>query len=338
MTAIRKFQWLGLSAAVAAMTVMSACGAGGDPAGSQPPSASQPAAGSPSPSPSAPSMGPSEKEQIAETFIRQASSDISADQLLKQLGESVTKVDPEQADAMLRAMDAYYTRNLPKVEEKFQADSVQKALFELRVPITEDQFAGIEDPDVLALVQQTTAGGYKLDAAEGYVFPVVDYAELKALAGGASDAMKDYLSLMALESEDRWARDAALTIGREELAERTLAAETFIREHSDAPERQKVKDRYMIYLRSYLFGLDNTPNTEDDFKFKKEIRGEMEKFVAENSGTATAAMTEQLLKILDTTGGFLFHKDPEVYQKDIPEVRAFMDNLEKLADEALKAR
>jgi hypothetical protein len=334
MIAIRKFRMCGMSVAIAAVTVLSACGDNMEPSGSQPPPVSE------SPSTSVPpaSVDPSEQDKIMETFVQRASSDVSADQLLNQLVESLGKVDPEQADAMLRAMDAYYSRNLPKIEEIFYPDDVQKELSVLKFPITEDQFANIQDPEVRSLVQQTLDGGYKLDMAEGVVFPVIGYVELKALADGASDAMQDYLDLMAVESEDRMVRDAALVISRDELARRTLTAEAFIREHADAPELQKVKNQYMIYIRSYLFGLDNTPNTEDDFKFKPEFRSEMEKLVAENTGTATADLVGQLLEILDSTGGYLFRKDPEVYQKDIPEVRAFMDSLEVRAGQALAAQ
>jgi hypothetical protein len=334
MIAIRNFRMWGMSTAIAAVTILSACGNNVEPSGSQPP----PVAESPSTSVLPASESPAEQDKIVEAFVLLASSDVSADQLLKQLVESLGKVDPEQADDMLRAMDDYYSRNLPKIEEEFYPDDVQKELSVLKFPITEDQFANIQDPEVRSLVQQTLAGGYKLDMAEGVVFPVIGYAELNALADGASDAMQDYLDLMAVESEARIARDAALVISRDELARRALAAEAFIREHADAPELHKVKNQYMIYIRSYLFGLDNTPNTEDDFKFKPQFRSEMEKLIAENTGTVTADLAGQLLEILDSTGGYLFQKDPEVYQKDIPEVRAFMDSLEERARKALEAQ
>lgn len=334
MTRLRYRRRIGWTLAIAALFALGACGDRGEPADAPSPSASAPNIQSPSPTSSG---EPAEKERIADAFVKQAATDVPADRLFAELSRSVAAAGPEEIDRMLRAMDAFYTRDLPKVEEKFQSESVQRALFDLKVPIGKDQLDQIQDPDVLALVRSVTEGGYKLDAAEGYVFPVVDYAALRDLAGGASPAVRDYLTLMAYESEDRWARDAALVISRDELGRRLLAAEDYIRSYPDAPELPKVKERYLIYLRAYLFGLDNTPNYDEDYKFRSDIRSGMEKFIAEHPDSAAAALSKRLLGMVDANGGALFRKDQSGLSQDIPEIRAFMNELEKLAEEALQA-
>jgi hypothetical protein len=324
-------------ALLAATLLLSGCGdhAGSvetpSPAISETPVTPAPSAALPSDSAS---PSDSENQLLVDTFIQKASSNPPSDELMKELSKSVSAASPEQDDQMLRAMDEYYTRNLPETEKKFQTEDVQKALSQLKYPVTQDQIDNLKDGDVKDLVNQSLAGGYKLDMAEGMVFPIVDYAKLQTVADGASPAMKTYLALMSLESEKVMQKDAAIIIGRDEVLQRTLLAEAYTREYKGTPERKKVKIQYVHYIWAYLLGLDNTPTYAEEFRLDPKVKADLEKTVKEHPGTVTAKLTEKFLGILEKTGGKMFKKDADGNQASIPEVQTFIDGIEQ---EALKA-
>jgi hypothetical protein len=337
----RLLQHAGCAAALAAVMLISACGdhnGGADQPSASPTSSSSSAESSETPSPTPP---PSESAQkrLVEEFVQHASTDMPAGQLMGELGRSVAAASPADADEMLRAMDAYYTRNLPEAEKKFQAEKAQAELSKLnfRIPVTQEQIDGIKDDEVRQMVAEALKGGYKLETSEGYVFPIVDYAALAALADKASPAMKDYLSIMAAESDKKTMTDAAFAISRDELVKRIIAAETYAKQYPGAPEQVKVEQWFVKYLTFYLVGLDNTPNYDDSFHVTPEIKSHFEQTVLNHPGTVTAKLTAELLAILEKTKGAFFHKADDGMQVDIPEMKAFRDAIEKKAREALQS-
>ncbi|MDB4867663.1 MAG: hypothetical protein JWR03_1996 [Cohnella sp.] len=334
---LHKSGWI---AVLAAVMLISACGdrkGSADiptPSGSASPSSS---AVSPSESPS-PSPSESPNKKLADEFVQQASSDIAADQLMAQLGRSVAGASPSEVDQMFRAMDEYYVRNLPELEKKFQDDKAQKELSALQFPVTKEKIGGLKNEELRNMVLHAMEGGYKLETTEGSVFPVVDYAVLAALAGGASPAMKDYLTIMASESEHKSTSDGGLVITRGELVKRVIATETYAKQYRDAPEHGKVEQKFVNYLYLYLVGLDNTPIFNfDTFQVLPEVKSDFEQTVAEHPGTVTAKMTSELLDILAKTKGAVFKKGKDGMQVDVPEVKTFRDGIGTKAKEALKS-
>ncbi|WP_276354868.1 hypothetical protein [Cohnella caldifontis] len=330
-----------LLTALTAVILLAGCGQRSEPADPQAPTASAvptessaPSAtesGNPSPSPSP------DQPTIADQFVARASGDVRADDLLQALADSLKRTDsPEQADAMLRAMESYAVRKLPDAENRLQADQVQQQLSELTFPVTKEQIEDLKDDSLREDLLEIVSGGFKLDTTEGYVYPVVDYAALSALASGASAGMKDYLSLMAAETERKTASDGGLVIPREELLARALNAENFVKQYPDAPERDAVAQKFTNYLFIYLVGLNNTPVFDyETYHVLPEVRTEWEKTVADHPGTVTAKMTQRLLEILDKTKGALFEKGKDGMQADIAEVKAFRDGLQIAAKAAL---
>jgi hypothetical protein len=334
---LHKSGWI---AVLAAVMLISACGdrkGSADiptPSGSASPSSSE-VSPSETPTPS-PSVSPN--KTLADNFVQQASSDIASDQLMAELGRSVAGVSPSEADQMFRAMDDYYVRNLPEVEKKLQDDKAQKELSALQFPITKEKIGELKNEDLRKMVLQVVEGGYKLETTEGYVFPVVDYAALAALDGGASPAMKAYLSIMASESEHKSADDGGLVITRGELVKRVIDTETYAKQYPDAPEHAKVEQKFVNYLYLYLVGLDNTPIFDfQTFRVLPEVKSDFEQTVAHHPGTVTAKMTGELLDILAKTKGAVFKKGKDGMQVDVPEVKTFRDGIETEAKEALKS-
>ncbi|TVX98264.1 hypothetical protein [Cohnella terricola] len=324
--------------AVLLASILTACGARGDGSETPTPSPSS-SINEPAPTETA-SETPSEEsdELIVNAFRKLALAGGPADELYASLEKSIEGLQPAQADELIRSMEAYYDKNLPVAEEKIQQSDVQQQLSQLKWPITEDQIHSIKDDDVRQLVEQTIAGGYKLETAEGFYFPVVDYGKLLSFGDKVSIAMKAYLDLMGTESDAPTAKDAGLVITWDELASRTLAAESYIVTFPDTAERAKVEDRYHNYLSMYLVGLNNTPIFDyDTFAVLPDVKKQYEQMVVSHGGTITGQLAKELLDVLSETGGFVYQKGKKGEQIDIPAMKQFRENIVKKAQSKLPA-
>ncbi|RKP53869.1 hypothetical protein D7Z26_10760 [Cohnella endophytica] len=297
-----------------------------------------PSKASPSES-SSPSPSQDQSPTILNEFRQLASSNPSADKLVASLKKGIGQVRQEQADEMMRALESYYVKNLPELEKKFDADNVQRKLSSLLWPIDEQQIDALTDDSFKQLLKTTIAGGYKLETSEGYFFPIVDYGKLLTYGDQTtSTAMKAYLGVLALESDNASAGDGGLIISLDELEDRALAAESYVVTFPDTPERTKVEDRFVNYLSMYLIGLDNTPIFDyETFHLLPEVKKQYEQMAADHGGTVIGQLTEQLLQIAAESKDALFVKDKNGEQKDIPAVKQFRDQLEAKARSLLAA-
>lgn len=297
-----------------------------------------PSAFSPAPTPSLPASPSASADQtLLQEFRAKAMADAPADELLQSISGILTEAGPAEADELIRVMESYYERNLSKTAETLQAENVQQQLLKLNWPFTEDQMVNIQDESVRTLVERTLAGGYKLDTAEGFVFPVVDYSKLLSYGEQVSTSMKAYLSLMAMESDARSASDASLVITWDELSKRILAAESYVMTFPDSPERPKAEERFIQYLKFYLTGLDNSPIFGTGYKILPELKTHYEQTAVTHSGTITGQLTRELLDILDSTGGAVGFKNKKGDETFVAEFAAFRDSLESKARAQLPA-
>ncbi|MDG0808319.1 hypothetical protein [Cohnella rhizosphaerae] len=316
------FRWPAYGLALLLAGGLAACSGGsndGAPASATAPSSGPPQTSSASPSgPSAsPAASPTSEAgndaALLEAFKEQAQSDLSAAELNKALDDKLAQASPETGDALLREMLAYYDRSLPGMEKKLEAQNVQQALQKLEWPPTSDQIGQIKDEQARSLVQEAIDGGYKLETTEGFYFPVVDYGKLKRTDPRVTAVTKDYVALLAVESDQKSASDGGLVIERSEVAARGAQAEAYVAAHPEAPERKQAEDLFATrYIPFLLMGLDNTPVFDfDTFKIDTQVKAAIEKAISDYPGTVTAKLAQEYLAILDKTGGAVYKKGQE---------------------------
>jgi hypothetical protein len=280
------------------------------------------------------SQEPSEtpKVTLLEQFKDMTLANGPADELFTSFKRMIMEAEPAEADELIRTLESYYTNNLSATEKKFEPENVQQELSEAKWPFTEDQIAGIKDDSVRSLVEQTIAGGYKLEITEGYAFPVVDYGKLLSFGDRVTTPMKAYLDLMAMESDEKTASDGGFVISLEELSRRTLAAESYVATFPDTAERKKAENRFIQYLNFYLIGLNNSPIFDyETFILLPEVKSQFEQMVASHSGTVTGQLAKQMLDILNKSKDAVFIKGKNGEQIDVPAMKAFRDQLESAA-------
>lgn len=117
----------------------------------------------------------------------------------------------------------------------------------------------IKDAELKELLAKTKSSGYKVETAEGTYFPIIDYSFYKQFKDSVTPDMKDYIDIMAEESDKVPAKDAALVIGWDEVLNRALVMEEFLNEHRDSMKADEIKELYKKYFTFTLYGLNNTP-------------------------------------------------------------------------------
>ena len=191
-----------------------------------------------------------EKEGVKEDYL-----DLSIIHLSEYIKDNIEKMSREDADKLL-----LYFEDLQKNEtSSFRNKNSKEFIEELRNI------------------------GYKLERAEGEFFPVIDYTFYNSYFQFISQDLKEYFSIMIIESERVPAKDAALVIDKEEIFRRALRQEGFLLNYSESQRKEEVEQLLSKYLYFIYYGLDNTPLF--DFyskKMKEEDLIKYLKFTKEN--------------------------------------------------------
>jgi hypothetical protein len=209
-------------------------------------------------------------------------------QVLAFLSENIEKVSKDEASKMVLKLEEVQKAFFPELEDRFiNDDEIGPKLNDLLKPeynIDEindiDSINKINDAKLKQLLLDTQNGGYKVDMAEGMFYPVIDYSVYKKFGSYLTDDIKDFIDLMAVESNKAPAKDAALVISWDEVLNRALNQEKFLSTYPDSLKLSEIKALYLKYVFFSLFGLNNTPAFSYDTKqMQQELRNSYEAFL-----------------------------------------------------------
>ncbi|MBD2867608.1 hypothetical protein [Paenibacillus arenilitoris] len=332
---MKSYKWKSMLIGVclAAALIVSGCGGGGNAgngnanagAGSNPPVSEEPPAATPE--------GKVDQELLdrLQAALKDAAD---ASVVTAFITEHISVANQATADAMLRALHAYYDANLEAAQQAFFEDGVQEALLAEQWPITEEAAASIKDEAAKKLALGAFKGGYKLETVEGSIYPIVDYGYQKRFGEQLSEPMNAYIGLKAAESDKATVKDGGLVIAWDELAARALEAEQYLDKYKDSPEREEVLSLYVDrYLAMYVNGQINSPIYDrETMKLLDEVKASYMKTVADAADSVTGQLVAKFLTALAETDERVAElKDGEAV--DLPAVKPFRDGL---ADEARK--
>lgn len=279
----------------------------------------------------------SDQDALLHKFNTVVSTAKEASDIVSFLNENLNKAGQNNADQMVRQLYAFYGKDLEKAQEAFFANDVQKVLSEMDWPITSANAGSIPDEKVRQLVVTKLSGGYKLVWVEGTIYPIVDYSNQQKYSSYLSKPLNSYIALKAAESNEPAAKDAGLVITWLELENRSIMAESFLKEYPDSPEYPEVERIFLdSYLRMYINGLPNTPIFDaSSLKLIPDVKASYAKVSADNPDTVTGVMADRFLEILEKTGDAGMIRGPGGTQL-LPEVKEFQKNYRQTAQKLLK--
>lgn len=228
---------------------------------------------------------------------------------LKDVAEFIKKnaelAGAENVSEMIVRFEALQKEKLAQMEEKFYSGTVQQYFQQSGFGTDElNSPELIQNEEIRALTVMARESGYRTEMAEGSYFPIIDYSFYRQFSSYASPDIKDYIEIMAAESEKRFARDAALTIGWDEVVERALSQEAYLINYPGSAKAEDIRVLYDRYKYITFHGLDNTPL----FDYGSRIMSEEAKSAYSEilSGGRESEYVKKIREFMDiaATGGY----------------------------------
>lgn len=170
-----------------------------------------------------------------------AREEVTPLELIRYMDKNITAVSKQNAATLLMGLERIQKVNLPKWQKKFENEALQEEMAKVyrNNGWTLADLSGIQDSDLKSIVLEAIGNGYKVETAEGFFFPVIDYAFCKKYRAALPPDMVAYIEIMAVESDKTPVKDAGLMIGWEEILKRALSQEKFHKEYrsSARPKR-----------------------------------------------------------------------------------------------------
>ncbi|KRQ87141.1 hypothetical protein ABG79_00939 [Caloramator mitchellensis] len=223
--------------------------------------------------------GVSDKEEIKqETEIMEQLDKIiqngnKMDKVIDFINSNISLVSRENASKMINMLEKEQEKKLALLEEKFYSKDFQERFIKLYGSGFDiNNIKDLQDEELKKLILETTTEGYRIETAEGYFFPIIDYESYKKYSSYVTDDIKEYINIMSLESTKVPAKDAALIIGWNEVIERAINQERFIKNYPNSAKINEIKQLYKKYLGFILYGVDNTPIFNEDGLILKDVK------------------------------------------------------------------
>ncbi len=96
-------------------------------------------------------------------------------------------------------------------------------------------------------------------STEGMIEPVIDYRSLLQYEDKLTDEWKEYIELMAEDSDSPPYLDGSLLISFDELGQRIINLESYMNRYISGPRHEELVDIYEERLTAFMKGLPNSP-------------------------------------------------------------------------------
>lgn len=198
--------------------------------------------------------------QTIDAFNRLAiTRETKVSDLIQFINNKRQGVSAKDMTTMLTALEKAQQQQLPILQEKYEANVVQEELQDYRGDLSMRYIDKVTKTEQKALFLETLNSGYKIETAEGFYFPVIDFGFYKQYREAVTADMAAYIDIMAVESTKTPVKDAALTIGWGEVLARSASHERYLATYGDSVKAADVKALLKRYLVFTLYGSNNTP-------------------------------------------------------------------------------
>lgn len=107
---------------------------------------------------------------------------------------------------------------------------------------------------------------------------------------------REFLHINSEEEKDLYSADAGIGISWEELGNRVLSWENFLKKYPGSDLTEDAMNYYKGYQMDYLFGMDNTPTMEySTAELYPENITEFKRFIAQNPDSFTSKLAKIML-------------------------------------------
>ena len=244
--------------------------------------------------------------------------DVTVGEVIQYVNQNIDTLSKKDATVLVRGIERIQKANLVQWEKKFDNEALRMELARVyrengwRL----DDFNGIRDEKFRTILDEAVGNGYKVETAEGFFFPVIDYSFYDQYHPAVTLDFSAYLEIMAVESDLTPVKDAALMISWEEVLNRALRQEEFIKEYAASTQVEAVEKLLKRYVTFALFGCNNTPL----FSYEtKEMNPEAKKAYLkrdwDEARGSFSALLKEYLKVLKENA-YKLTEEVDEYRKD----------------------
>jgi hypothetical protein len=220
------------------------------------------------------------------------------------LESNISYIAKLNASQMLLKVETLQEELIRDFEKKFYPQEVIKIFQEADLAGKDvNDPSSFTDSQISALVQETLDGGYKIEQAEGMYYPVINYTSYLPFTDYVSDDLKEYFTIMNIESSQVFAKDAALMITWDEVISRALQSQEFLLNFPDSEKFTAIEELYQRYLNITLLGLNNTPLFDyESGMMNNEAKAAYEAAVVQKNDREYLTILEDFMKVVKENG------------------------------------
>jgi hypothetical protein len=198
---------------------------------------------------------------IMDNYKRLMESATEPKAIFKFIDENAKVLSEENVALIINGIEKLQKEYLSKLDEKYNASpEIQTELAKIYLAKKDiNDPKNMETEALKNLIDETMKSGYKVETAEGMFYPVINYSFYKGYSRYLPEDLNSYIEIMSVESDRVPAKDAAIVIGWDELVERALKQEAFIKKYADSSKLPEVSELFKKYRTFTFLGLNNTP-------------------------------------------------------------------------------
>lgn len=206
-----------------------------------------------------------DKEKIMRDFKNIVKSKNEPIVIIEFIDKNIHEVSKEDAAEMIKDLEQIQKQFLENYSEELFLKDYQEQLInvsskdEIDLFFNNSDLEKIEDIGLKELMEKIINGKYKLVNMEGSFYPTIDYEGLKVYNKHITAELQDYIEVKSIDSKDPTILDASLLITFDQLADRIIKTENYIRNYPDSISKEEMLRLYGGYLKLYMEGVDNTP-------------------------------------------------------------------------------
>ncbi len=199
-------------------------------------------------------------DEIMEAYNRLLAKEPREDELLDFIQSKISRVPVMYADELVLGYERLQNSTFRNRHQFMMKEDVQAiCLSNFKLDGVPKDFAKIEDVGLRIYVEELKNTGYKLVVKDGKYLPELDYDFYDQFREYISDELITYLDLMGMRKELLFTADQRLPITWDEVFERILLFEDFLKKYPESKKKDVVWLNYEYYTKLYLYGTEGTP-------------------------------------------------------------------------------
>lgn len=232
----------------------------------------------------------------------------------RYLESKISQVTPYHATLMVLQMENARFKALTAITDRMLVPNVQEQM--QKIYKWNDSFTQLmsrtKDTSLRSLLQQARDSGYRLVTIEGSLYPIMNYAAFEKYTSYVNKDIKQYIRIMAVETSNISTEDGGLMIGYQEMLNRALNQEQFLKDFPESNRKNRVQMLMNEYTLYTFYGLDNTPLFDYDTNIMAANAQKGYKAVLQRNSSENSAFLKKLDEFMNVVAESKFEKTEAV--------------------------